>query len=90
MLSEEISHFKFDFRPSIITYLWVFQEHLVGENYILSREKEELSENLENAESKIKRLQSEIDDLTENQTQASEVTVLKRDKHMLQSKLKGI
>ncbi|XP_075245104.1 unconventional myosin-XVIIIa-like isoform X2 [Convolutriloba macropyga] len=64
------------------------KEHLVGENYILSREKEELSENLENAESKIKRLQSEIDDLTENQTQASEVTVLKRDKHMLQSKLK--
>ena len=67
----------------------MFQENLAGENYVLSRQKDELAENLNAAEVKLRKLQSEIDDLTESQTQATEVTALKRDKHGLQSKLKG-
>ena len=60
------------------------------EVYQLNREKVELSENLEVAEAKLKRLQEEMEDLMQTQHQTEpEVTALKRDKHQLQSKIKG-
>ena len=58
--------------------------------YQLNREKVELTENLEVAEAKVKRLQEEMEDLIQTQHQAEpEVTALKRDKHQLQSKIRG-